>query len=186
MCINIIHIMFESVRLSTVINFTIKESHTKIIRDSNGNKILVFQMGTLLDLICNDLWGEMIKYLEYHIAIGYYCENYKGYRLMRKEEFSKKKIGNYYAKNKGIPYLFDCSKYVNEHLVISGHQIMKMYCYENRYSVNCVGYKDRKNLQLYSCGDHVSYSNGCDDMYLKKEKYTVNEKKIMTLFVLDI
>lgn len=158
-------------------NFTISELHTKIIRDFNGDKLLKFPMDTLLDMICDDLWSEMIKYLEYHIAIGDYSESYPGYRLMRKEDFNKKKIGNYYAKNKGIPYLFDYGKNIHEELLISGYKIMDIQHYEKACPVHSVGYKDSKNLQLYACGNHLNHSDGWKLIYLKATNFLFTPKQ---------
>jgi hypothetical protein len=107
---------------------------TKTICDKNGKKILKYPENTLLDTIINDLWNDIIRYIDYHtFAIGFLTQSYSGYRAIRREEFSPIQFRNYYIKNKGIPDL------TPKHFCFSGLNILidKYYTSLNDKQATC-------------------------------------------------
>jgi hypothetical protein len=80
---------------------------TKTICDKDNKKILKYPIDTILDNIVNDLWTDIIKYMDFEFAIGCSHEIYAGYRKINEKEFEEFKsiFGTYYAKNGGIKIL---------------------------------------------------------------------------------
>lgn len=91
-----------------IYQMNLKHQTVKIITDKNDKIILKFPIDTVLDNIIDDLWNNIIKYMDYQpflIAIPKYALS--GYRLIREDEFDSKKFLDYYFNNRSIPYLGD-------------------------------------------------------------------------------
>lgn len=102
---------------------SIKTETIHTLYDINKNKILKFPTNTQLDSIIQDLWPNIIKYLNYHpFAFG--LDVHLGYRKMTTSEFNKniEKFKRYYVRNKGL-YTFDDIDSFENLLVIDDHYL---------------------------------------------------------------
>jgi hypothetical protein len=77
----------------------------KKIYGSNGKGIFKYPCNTLLDMICNDLWNIIIKYLYCHVyIIGDIDAKYIGYHPAACSEINAKEFMDYYFKNDGLEF----------------------------------------------------------------------------------
>jgi hypothetical protein len=91
------------------------------IRDSNGKQLFKFPGNTLLDAIYSDLWGVILKYMDYYpFAVGKYGEIYPGYRAMTIDEFhaNEAQFIRYFDKNKGLHKMSDFEDWNGFNLII--------------------------------------------------------------------
>lgn len=101
-----------------------KPQTVKIITDSNDKVILKFPINTPLDNIIDDLWANIIKYMDYQpflITMPKYT--LPGYRLITEDEFDDgKKFLDYYFSNRSIPHLGDKAEY--SQLIVGNYYII--------------------------------------------------------------
>lgn len=161
-------------------NFTITESHTKTIRDSNGDKLFVFSIGTLLDTIHADVWSVIKNYLEYHIVIGCYDKTYDGYRMMNKNDFNGKKFIKYYSK---IGHLKTLEKINYSMITIRDYQVVYRNRNDTRHSIYCVNEINPNKMKLYSCEYYLGKNDTIELMEMTQYQ---NKLCTLGLFILDI
>ena len=76
---------------------------TKTIRNSKKKKLLKIPMDTHLDKIVNDLWYDIIRYIDYYpYLITDDPLKCLGYRIINSNEFNKDMFFNYYLDHNGI------------------------------------------------------------------------------------
>lgn len=151
---------------------------TKTICDINGKKLLKYPENTLLDAIINDLWNDIIRYLDYHpFAIGFQVETYTGYRAISQGEFNPFEFRKYYMKNKGVPNL------VPRNLAFRGMHLGINYYYTslNRKQAACKSTIDGK-VKIY-CNDRVLSWYSVLEIALDQKFDLAHD---MTIFVPDI
>lgn len=137
---------------------------TKTVYDSNKKKILKFTLGTLLDKILDDLWNDIVKYLDYHLYIfGTYGESYPGYHQMTQIEFriQRDKFKKYYFEKGLVNKIIDSNW--SSDFVIDGYGVCIGcgFCYIVKNKI-CYG-RDINSFQknnLLELSGKLDYSNG--------------------------
>jgi hypothetical protein len=148
---------------------TFKDYQIRIIYDKNNIELFKFYIGTLLDHLTMDLWGEIVKYMNYSFACGLCSEEYPGYRKMNTVEFNEcnQKILDYYFANDGLDKLISTEIiWVDLHLLIDDYKIVNPN-WDNKEIYNWVD-NNHKRIQLCCYGMKIS----------KNDKFCVSEKQL--------
>jgi hypothetical protein len=111
-----------SVDSQKAMSLRIINKNVNILCDEKGKELFLFPKNTLMDKICCDSWGEIMRYMKYHpYIVGLRTKKYVGYRPIKIHEFNVDHFINYYYENDGLHSMLQYNCPGDPILSVDGH-----------------------------------------------------------------